>query len=261
MVTSLPSTLACSGWSTSTRPRRPADVLAGDRKGNLPGRVGDGGPSVGQQACHGGMSPGVLAARANRRQHGKHRLVGRRRSGRRGLDGPQLQVGRLQRPRDPGGAGRPETVGQRAPGVAAGDRVGPSDPVLPPVLHAPAALVGRQLRLVGVGVDPVRIDPNTQLGDTACELEEPRLQPHGKENQRKGRGTNRLRRDRGIGLRDRETGPEEGAVHGSRYPAGLISRLAWIATRAGRLRVRAAMAAEVVPQAGMPPGRGPPTVK
>ena len=165
--------------------QRALDILAGDGGGHdVPG-MHDGDPAVGHQARLRRPTPRLLPGRHRHRgEDGRHRegRSGRRRQG-------WTRVGGRQRPGDPGGARGAEAIGDLPPGVGAGRRVAAGPPVLLPVVPAPGVLVRRDVQLVAVDVDRVRKDAHAQLGGSAGQREEPRLQPDGQQQQGQVAGT------------------------------------------------------------------------
>jgi hypothetical protein len=117
--------------------------------------------------------------------------------------------GRPERLHRPGGAVEAEAVAEPLPRERAPFGIGARGPHVAPVPLARGALVVRELRLVGVDVDVVGIDPDQQLAPGAG-LAVDRLQPDGEQQQRQPR---RVLPQRGLGRHG-------GVVGGTRVLAG-----------------------------------------
>jgi len=115
------------------------------------------------------------------------------------------------------GSGCPAAVGDLPPGGLLRLDVVAGAPDRLPAMHAPFELGARELALVRIEMNRVRVDPHAELAASVGLREEPRLQSHRQQRERliaPAQALTHQRRQRRIGARQREARSEQRGGHG-----------------------------------------------
>ena len=180
-------------------------------------RLKDRVPVIGHEARHGRAPPRRLFVVADDRDLRERERMRQRLTRRRGRCRPLRLVGRLEHMENPRGALVAEAIRELPPrrllrfDVVAGAPEG--FPGMPP----PFELGARELALVRIEMDRVRVDPHAQLAASVGLREEPRLQSHRQQRQRLIARAKPLLHQRGqrhVGARQREARSEQRGGHG-----------------------------------------------
>ncbi len=156
---------------------------------------------------HDACSSSPTTADLRKRRRMRQRLVRRRGRGR------TLRLVRgLERMENPRGALVAEAIGELPPGGLLRFDVVARAPQRLPRMHAPVALAAREVPLVRIEMDLVRVDPHAKLGAPAGLREEPRFQSHRQEGDRlvaRAQPFLHRRRQRPVGAWQREARSEQ----------------------------------------------------
>ena len=190
---------------------RPQDVQTTHRDHRLSARLNDREPAIGHQPRHRRATPRCLLGVADDGGLREYRRMGqwlvRRGRGCR----PLRTVRRLQRVQDPRAALVGEAIGELPPrGLLCLDVIAGA-PYRVPRMLAPLELAARELSLVRIDVNLVRIDPHAQLAAAAGLRKEASLQSYRQQGERLIARAKRVlhrRWQRSVGKRQREARSE-----------------------------------------------------
>ena len=192
------------------------DVASPHGDDRLAARLHDRHPAIGHETREGRAPPRRLLVVADDRDLRKRRRMRQRLARRRGGGRTLRLVRGLERMENPRGALVAEAIGELPPGGLLRFDVVARAPQRLPRMHAPVALAAREVPLVRIEMDLVRVDPHAELAAPAGLREEPRFQSHRQEGDRlvaRAQPFLHRRRQRPVGPWQREARSEQGGGH------------------------------------------------